>query len=57
METVVQRGFRGQVQDDIALYSLDMIIAVDYRVLSAKATAFRIWATGILKAINRFYQM
>jgi len=22
METVVQRGFRGQVQDDITLYSL-----------------------------------
>ena len=49
METVVQRGFRGQVPDEITLYSLDMIIAVGYRVSSARATAFRIWATGILK--------
>ena len=49
METVVQRGFRGQVPDQITLYSLDMIIAVGYRVSSARATAFRIWATGILK--------
>ena len=49
METVVQRGFRGQVQDFVTLYSLDMIIAVGYRVSSPRATAFRIWATGILK--------
>ena len=40
METVVQRGFRGQVPDEITLYSLDMIIA--YRVSSARATAFRV---------------
>jgi hypothetical protein len=31
------------------LYSLDIIIAVGYRVNSAKATHFRIWATNILK--------
>ena len=49
METVVQRGFRGLVSDEITLYSLDMIIAVGYRVSSARATAFRIWATGVLK--------
>lgn len=49
METVVQRGFRGQVSDKVDFYSLDMIIAVGYRVSSARATAFRIWATGILK--------
>lgn len=49
METVVQRGFRGQVQDFVTLYSLDMIIAVGYRVSSPRATTFRIWATGILK--------
>ena len=30
-------------------YNLDMIIAVGYRVNSAKATQFRIWATKILK--------
>lgn len=49
METVVQRGFRGQVSDWVDFYSLDMIISVGYRVSSARATAFRIWATGILK--------
>lgn len=49
METVVQRGFRGQVPDLLTYYNLDMIIAVGYRVSSARATAFRIWATGILK--------
>ena len=32
-----------------AFYNLDMIIAVGYRVNSAKATAFRIWATSVLK--------
>lgn len=30
-------------------YNLDMIIAVGYRVNSKKATAFRIWATNVLK--------
>ncbi len=32
-----------------ALYSLDAIISVGYRVNSRQATQFRIWATGILK--------
>lgn len=49
METVVQRGFRGTSIDEIDYYSLDAIISVGYRVSSAKATKFRIWATGILK--------
>ena len=31
------------------LYSLDMIIAVGYRVNSKQATAFRIWATSVLR--------
>ena len=31
-------------------YNLDAIISVGYRVNSRRATAFRIWATGILKA-------
>ncbi len=30
-------------------YNLDVIIAVGYRVNSKRATAFRIWATKILK--------
>lgn len=33
----------------VTLYSLDMAIAVGYRVNSARATKFRIWATGVLK--------
>lgn len=32
----------------VALYSLDMVISVGYRVSSAQATAFRRWATGVL---------
>lgn len=34
---------------NITIYSLDAIIAVGYRINSKKATAFRIWATKILK--------
>jgi len=32
----------------VALYSLDMILSVGYRVSSAQATLFRRWATGVL---------
>lgn len=32
----------------VALYSLDMVISVGYRVSSAQATVFRRWATGVL---------
>jgi hypothetical protein len=49
METVVNRGFRGDVVDKIDFYNLDAIIAVGYRVNSAQATKFRIWATNTLK--------
>lgn len=48
METVVNRGIRGEVQELIDFYSLDAIIAVGYRVSSLKATRFRQWATKIL---------
>ena len=48
METVVNRGIRGEVQEPIDFYSLDAIIAVGYRVSSLKATRFRQWATKIL---------
>lgn len=48
METVVNRGIRGEVQELIDFYSLDAIIAVGYRVFSLKATRFRQWATKIL---------
>jgi prophage maintenance system killer protein len=60
METVVKRGFRGTVSEPVDIYNLDMIIAVGYRVNSKRATAFRIWATDVLKrymiqgfAVNR----
>lgn len=33
----------------VSVYNLDAIISVGYRVNSAKATQFRIWATSILK--------
>lgn len=49
METVVNRGFRGEVTELVDFYNLDAIISVGYRVNSAKATQFRIWATNTLK--------
>lgn len=49
METVVNRGIRGEVNELIDFYSLDAIIAVGYRVSSLRATRFRQWATKILK--------
>ncbi|MBE6311865.1 MAG: cell filamentation protein Fic [Bacteroidales bacterium] len=51
--TVVNRGIRGEVEERIDFYNLDMIISVGYRVNSAKATKFRIWATGVLKEYIR----
>lgn len=48
MEIVVNRGFRGSVNEEVEFYSLDAIIAVGYRVSSMKATRFRQWATKIL---------
>lgn len=32
----------------VAIYNLDMVISVGYRVSSAQATLFRRWATGVL---------
>ena len=46
--TVVNRGIRGEVEELVDFYNLDMIISVGYRVSSPKATKFRQWATGIL---------
>ena len=48
METVRQEGKR-RVTRSVEIYSLDMIISVGYRVNSAHATRFRIWATQTLK--------
>lgn len=46
--TVQEEGKRN-VQRNIEFYNLDVIISVGYRISSAKATLFRIWATSILK--------
>lgn len=46
--TVVNRGIRGEVEELVDFYNLDMIIAVGYRVSSPKATHFRQWSTKIL---------
>ena len=47
--TVVNRGIRGEVEDQIVYYNLDMIISVGYRVHSYRAVQFRMWATRVLK--------
>lgn len=47
--TVVNRGIRGEVEDQIVYYNLDMIISVGYRVHSYRGVQFRMWATGVLK--------
>ncbi|WP_125718632.1 virulence RhuM family protein [Flavobacterium ustbae] len=46
--TVQKEGER-LVNRDLEYYNLDAIISVGYRVNSAKATQFRIWATQTLK--------
>ncbi|MCL1623120.1 virulence RhuM family protein [Moraxella sp. Tifton1] len=48
MEIVQTEGVR-QVTRLVDLYNLDAIISVGYRINSAKATQFRIWATQIIK--------
>jgi len=48
LEMVQNEGGR-DVKRDIEFYNLDAIISVGYRVNSAKATQFRIWATKTLK--------
>ena len=48
MEIVQTEGAR-QVARLVDFYNLDAIISVGYRINSAKATQFRIWATQILK--------
>lgn len=48
MEIVQQEGTRS-VKRQAEFYNLDAIISVGYRVNSRRATAFRIWATSVLK--------
>lgn len=51
MEITTQHGaIEGKTQtQETKFYNLDAIISVGYRVNSAKATHFRIWATNVLK--------
>lgn len=51
--SVVQQEGARSVKRKIAFYNLDAIISVGYRISSARATQFRIWATGILKEYIR----
>lgn len=49
-KTTQHGAMEGKTQTkDVRFYNLDAIISVGYRVNSHRATAFRIWATGILK--------
>ncbi len=48
MEIVQEEGDR-MVTRRVAFYNLDAIISVGYRINSARATQFRIWATKVLK--------
>jgi len=45
----VQMEGNRQITRNIDFYNLDAIIAVGYRVNSDRATAFRQWATGVLR--------
>ena len=55
MEITTQHGaIEGKMQrNETSFYSLDAIIAVGYRVSSARATKFRIWATKVLNEYIR----
>lgn len=46
---IVRTEGNRSVSRDIAFYNLDAIISVGYRVNSARATRFRIWATSTLR--------
>jgi prophage maintenance system killer protein len=49
MEGNVQKMHIASADKPVALYSLDVVISVGYRVKSHEGTLFRIWATRILK--------
>ncbi|HBL39343.1 TPA: cell filamentation protein Fic [Candidatus Uhrbacteria bacterium] len=46
---IVQKEGDRDVEREISFYNLDAIISVGYRVNSARATQFRIWATRVLR--------
>lgn len=51
--SVVQQEGSRSVKRKIVFYNLDAIISVGYRISSARATQFRIWATSVLKEYIR----
>ena len=50
---IVQTEGNRQVTRNIEFYNLDAIISVGYRVNSHRATAFRQWATSVLRDFDR----
>ena len=46
---IVQKEGDREIRRDVTHYSLDMIIAIGYRISSGKGTAFRKWATQTLR--------
>ena len=47
--SIVRMEGKRQVERRLKHYNLDAIISVGYRISSKRATAFRIWATDVLK--------
>lgn len=50
--TVVNRGIRGEIEDELEYYNLDMVISVGYRVNSIRATQFRQWCTSVIRQFS-----
>lgn len=48
--SLVQMEGGREVSRRVTLYNLDMILAIGYRVSGRRATAFRRWATGVLRS-------
>ena len=44
-----QSGVRGLSEEKVKYYNLEAILSLGYRVNSVQATAFRKWATSVLK--------
>jgi len=48
-ESIVRQEGARQVRREVAVYNLDMILAVGYRVTTRQAMMFRQWATTVLR--------
>lgn len=53
METVVNRGFRGESKEEVEFYNLDAIISVGYRVNSVRATLSALTYKESIRSANR----